>query len=138
MAGGESPLYAHHFHLAQVTGFSPGDPLIQPQTCAHLKRAALAVLIEEEKKMDRLHQVRAFAQQSFALADGFPHQVEFAMFKVAQTAVDDASGSAGYTRAEVVLLNQQGALAGAGTLARDRDSIDPSTNDYYMKVLAFE
>ena len=88
--------------------------------------------------MDRLHQVRAFAQQSFALADGFPHQVEFAMFKVAQTAVDDASGSAGYTRAEVVLLNQQGALAGAGTLARNGDSIDPSTDDHDVKVLAFE
>src|ERR1700751_3750590 len=137
MAAVESPLYAHYFHLAQITALSPGDALIQPQACAHLQGAASAVLIEQEKKMDGLHQVRAFAQQSFAFADGFPDQIEFAMFQVAQAAVNNAGGSAGPSRAEVVLLNQQGAPSGASALARDRDSIDPSTNDNYMKVLAF-
>ena len=30
MPGVEGPLHAHHFHLAQIAGLSPGDALIQP------------------------------------------------------------------------------------------------------------
>src|SRR5437016_2323767 len=42
-----------------------------------------------------MHQVGALAQELFALPQGLAHQTEFAMFQVAQTAVDDSSRPAG-------------------------------------------
>jgi len=60
------------------------------------------------------------------------------MFEVAQAAVNDPGRAARHPRSEVILFDQQGTLSGTGTLARDGDSIDPSTNDHDVEVLAFE
>jgi hypothetical protein len=60
------------------------------------------------------------------------------MLKVSQAAMDDACRPAGYSRSEIVLLDQQSALAGAGTLARDSHPIDAASDDHHLKVLPFQ
>ncbi len=85
-----------------------------------------------------MHQVRALAEQAFALADGFAYQIEFAVLEVAQAAVNDSSGPAGHARGEIVLFDEQSALSGAGTLARDGYSVDAAADDHHVKVLAFQ
>jgi len=52
--------------------------------------------------------------------------------------MNDAGRPAGNARAEVVLLDEQRALSGAGALARDRHSIDTPADDHHVKVLAFQ
>jgi hypothetical protein len=85
-----------------------------------------------------MYQVRAFAEQAFALAHGFPYQIKFTMLEIAQTTMNDACRPAGHPRGEIVLLDQQSALAGAGALARDSHSIDAAADDHHLKVLAFQ
>ena len=85
-----------------------------------------------------MHQVRAFAEQAFPLADRFAYKIEFAMLEVSQAAVNDARGPASHPRGEIVLFEQKRALSGAGTLARDGDSVDATADDHHMKVLAFQ
>jgi len=60
------------------------------------------------------------------------------MLQVSQAAMDHASGAAGNSGAEVVLLEDQSALAGAGTLARDGDSVDSAADDHHVKMLGFQ
>lgn len=88
--------------------------------------------------MNGMDQMRPLAQQPLALAQGFADQIEFSMFEVAQAAVDDARGAASHTRSEVILLNQQSALTGAGTLTCDGNAIDSPADDYNVEVLAVE
>jgi len=85
-----------------------------------------------------MDQVRAFAEQAFAFAQRFTHQTELSVFEIAQSAVDDARGAAGHTRCEVILLDQQSALARAGTLTRDGNTVDSPADDHNVKVLAVE
>ena len=56
--------------------------------------------------MHWMHQVRAFAQQAISLADRIANQIQFTMLQVTQAAVDDACGTAGDARSEVILLDQ--------------------------------
>ena len=138
MAGVERALDALQFHLTQVGGFLAGDALVEPQSGAHFHGAALAVLVQQKKKVNGMHQVRSFAQQAFALAHRFPYQIEFTVLEVAQAAVNDASRPAGDARGEIVLLDQQSALAGAGALARHGDAVNAAADDHHLKVLAFQ
>jgi hypothetical protein len=82
--------------------------------------------------------MRAFAQQPLALAQGFADQIEFAVFQVAQAAVDDAGGTAGDAAGEVVLLDQQRAFAGTGAFPGDGNSVDAAADHDEVEVLAVE
>jgi hypothetical protein len=85
-----------------------------------------------------MHQVRSFPEQSFPLVQRFPYQAQFAVLQVAQSAVNDARGSAGHATSEIVLFHQQGALSRPGTLPRHGHSVD-STSDYYdVETLAVQ
>jgi hypothetical protein len=112
--------------------------LIEPETGAHLQGTALAVLVQQEEKVYGMHQVRAFAEQALALVNRFAYQIKFAMLEVSQAAVNDAGGPASNARGKIVLFDEQSALSGAGTLARDGHSIDAAADDHHMKVLAFQ
>ena len=46
------------------------------------------------------------------------------MLQVTQSAVDDARGTAGYSGGEIILLDQQGVLAGACALPRYGYAVD--------------
>ena len=60
------------------------------------------------------------------------------MLKVTQPAVDDASGTAGYSRGEIILLDQQRVLARASALPRHSYAVDAPANHHHLKVLAFD
>ncbi len=88
--------------------------------------------------MHGVDQVRAFAEQTLALAHRLADQVEFAVFEVAQAAVNDPGRTAGDARGKIVLLDQESALSGARTLACDSHAIDATADHNYVKVLAFQ
>src|ERR1051326_97110 len=79
--------------------------------------------------------MRQLSQQTFALAQRFAYQPEFAVLQVPQPAVDNTRGAAGGAAREVVLLNQQDALAPASALTRDCDAVDAAANDQNVKDL---
>jgi hypothetical protein len=85
-----------------------------------------------------MHEVRFFPKQLFPLAERFPNQTYFTVLQITQAAVNDARGAAGYSRSEVILLDQQGMFARAGALPRYSDAIDAAANHHYLKVLAFQ
>ena len=138
MAGVEGTLHALQFHLAEVVRFFSGEALVEPQSGAHFHGAALAGLVQQKKKLNGMDQVRALAQQAFPFANRFPNQIDFAVLQVAQAAVNDAGGAAGDAGGEIVLLDQQGAFAGAGAFARHGDAVDAAADDHHLKVLAFQ
>src|ERR1700722_15102007 len=88
--------------------------------------------------MKRMNEVRSLAQKAFALAQGFADEIDFAVLEIAQTAVDDARGTAGDAGGEVVLLDQKSALAGAGAFAGDRDSVNAAADHDHVEVLAVD
>ena len=60
------------------------------------------------------------------------------MLQVAQAAVNDARGAAGYAAGKIVLLDQQRVLSRARALARHCHAIDAAANHHYVKALAFQ
>ena len=85
-----------------------------------------------------MHEMRAFAQQSFTLAKRFANQTQLAVLKVAQSPVDDARGTAGDSGSEIILLDQQSCLARAGALPRHRHAMNAPADHHHVKVAAFE
>ncbi len=75
-----------------------------------------------------MDEVRALADQPLAFAKRFADEADLAILEVTKAAVDDAGGTAGGTGSEVVLLEQENATACAGTLPRDRNSIDSAAD----------
>jgi hypothetical protein len=138
MAGIESALDADHFHLARLVRFLSRKLLVEPESGAHFHRAALAVLVEQEQEVNRMDEMRALAEQAFALANRFADQVELSMFKISKAAMDDAGGAAGNSRSEIVLFDEQGAFSGAGTLPGYGNAIDPAPNDHHVEMLAIQ
>jgi len=60
------------------------------------------------------------------------------VLQIAQAAVNDSGRAAGHAGGKVVLFDQQGAFAGAGTFARYGDSVDTAANDDDLEVLGFQ
>jgi hypothetical protein len=60
------------------------------------------------------------------------------VFQVTQAAVDYPRGTAGYSRGEIILFDQQRMLAGARALPRYGDTVDAPADYHHLKVLAFE
>src|SRR5512143_1569358 len=110
---------------------------VEPQSEAHFQRATPSGR-ERQQKTHRAHEVRLAAQQALALAQRFPHQRQLAMLQVAQTAVNDSSGSAGGAGSEVALLDQERTAAAGGALARDRHAVDSAADDGDIETLAVQ
>ena len=85
-----------------------------------------------------MYQVRALAEQAITLAHRLADEAQFAMFQVTQAAMNNARGAAGNPGGEIILLDQQSALAGAGALPRHRDAIDAAPDDDNLESLAFQ
>jgi hypothetical protein len=66
-------------------------------------------------------EMRKIAKQKLTLAEDVAGQADVAGFESAEAAVEAERAAAG-AGGEIVLLNQQGALAGAGTFAGDGDA----------------
>ena len=90
---------------------------------------------QRQQKLQRTDQMRRLCQQSLTFAQRLPHQPDFAMFKVAQSAVDDSRGPAGSAGGKIVLLNQQHALAPLRTLARNGNAINAAADHQNVKDL---
>src|SRR5438270_5795757 len=82
--------------------------------------------------------MRMRPQQAFPFAQRLPHQPKFGMLQIAQSAMDDAAGAAGRSRAKIALLHQQGASARTSTLQRDGNAVDAATNDRHIETVAVE
>ena len=139
MAGVESAFEPLHFHLACVFAarFSC-HALVEPQSGAHLQGAALARLIQEQQKLHGMHEVRSLPEQSFPLVQRFPYQAQFAVFEVAQSAVNDARGTAGHSGGKIILLNQQRVLASASALPRHGYAINAPAYHHHLEVLVVQ
>src|ERR1700704_2993097 len=74
-------------------------------------------------------------QQAFALTQRFPHQANFAMFQITQTAVNNPRGPAGGAGRKIILLHQKCSLAPVRALPRNGDSIDSAANHQNVKFL---
>ena len=79
--------------------------------------------------------MRRVRQQAFAFAQRLAHQPDLSMFQITQSAVNDASGSAGGAGREIVLLNQQRALAPLRTLPSNSDAVDAAADYQNVKSL---
>src|ERR1700722_4340311 len=138
VAGIEGAVHALQFEFANVACLLARNPLVEPQAGPNFHRAALALLVEQKEKMNRMDQMRTLAQQNFALANRFADKVEFAVFEITNPAVDNAGRAAGNSRGEVVLFDKQRALAGPGALTGNGDAIDAAADDHHLKMLRFQ
>ena len=139
LAGIERALDSLQLHFAELRGrLAAGHFPIEPEAGSNFHGAASAVLIQQENEVKRMHEVRTLAEKAFALAQRFADEIDFAMLEVAQTAVDDAGGTAGDAGGEVILLDEQGTLAGTGAFPGDRDSVDSAADDDHVEVLAID
>jgi len=82
--------------------------------------------------------MRLFFQEEFTFAQRLADEADFSMLKITKSAMDDAGGAAGGSGREVVLFDQQDALAVAGTLPRDGRSVDTAANNDDVEVPAVE
>jgi hypothetical protein len=121
-----------------VSGTRGSEAAIKPQPETDLKRAALRLRTEREEEIDGADQVRLLLQQVAALAHRLTHQADLTMFQVAQTTMNEASGTAGGTGGKVMLLQQQRGSAGAGALARDRNPIDAAADNGNVEALSVQ
>lgn len=137
MSSVERALHARELHFARIASFASGQSLIEPKPGAHLHRAALTLLVQQKEKLNRMDEVRSFAEKALSLSHRLPNEADFSMLQVTQPAVDDASGAAGHAGREIILLDQQSALSGEGAFARNRDPIDPAANNDDVEMLSF-
>jgi len=85
-----------------------------------------------------MNQMGTFPKKALALADGLLYEAELGVFQIAKSTVNDASGTAGNPGAEIVLFEQQNALAGTGTLSCHGHAVDAASDDHHMEVLPFQ
>jgi hypothetical protein len=52
--------------------------------------------------------------------------------------MDDARGTAGYSRSKIILFDQKRVLSRASALPRHRHAVDAPANHHHLKVLAFQ
>ena len=100
---------------------SAGKP---PQRCAHRHGTPSALVAQGQQKVRGMRQVWLLAQQALALAYRLARESQVAALERAQAA-QHAAGAAGASSREVLLLDQQGALAGARACARDGPPMTP-------------
>jgi hypothetical protein len=82
--------------------------------------------------------MRFFVQQALSLAQRFTHQADFAVFQVAQPAVDDPGGTTRCTGGEVMLLGDQDRLTGASAFTRNGRPIDAAADHNNFELFSVE
>ena len=78
--------------------------------------------------------MRRRAQQHFAFAQRLAHQAEFAVFEIAQAAMNELRRRRRGAGGEIVLLDQNDAEAAAGGVARDAGAVDAAADDGEIEV----
>ena len=73
--------------------------------------------------------MRGHAEQAFALNQGFAHEPEFIVFKVAQAAVNELCAGRRRVAGKILCLNQKHRKPAPGGIARDPSAVDPAAND---------
>ena len=124
-----------------------GDPVVEHQADLDRQRAAAGRTARQAEEADRPvhhsgeqrvdrdrgrqrpYHMRRVGQQRVALAQRFPHQLELAVFQVAQPAMDHARRRGAAARAEVVALDQQHAQALQRQFAVHADAVDAAAHD---------
>jgi hypothetical protein len=93
------------------------------------------LIVNQEQKMERIHQVSPLAQQALPLAQGLPHQAELPVLQIAQATMDDSGGAAGGARSEIVLFHQQRAFAGSRTFSGHGNAVNTTADYRHMEML---
>src|SRR5690606_9476473 len=82
-----------------------------------------------QNEAQRPRDVRRDAQQNLALDQRLAHQSEFAVFEIAQPAVDQLARRRGGVVGEIVLFAQHDLEAAAGGVAGDAGAVDAAADD---------
>ena len=112
----------------------------QPSAVEHRRESA----VEGDQKGLRNHQARGHPQQRGALAQSFPHQVEFEVFQIPQAAVNQMRVAGTGAAGKMAPLDQADPEAGAGCfraqreVARDTRAVDPASQNEHVKRRALE
>jgi hypothetical protein len=106
----------------------PRHVVIQEQAGAHHPGRTLAGVVRHHKSQ-RTDNVRCGAQQDFALLQCLPHQREFVILQVTQTAVNQlGAGRRGVLR-QIVLFAKNHFQSTPHRIAGNADAVDAATND---------
>jgi hypothetical protein len=93
--------------------------------------------IDGQNKAQRSNQVWSFADKSIAFLKRFAHQSDFRILQIAKAAMNNACRSTGSAGSEIILFKQQDAVAGAGTLTRNGDTVDAAADHDDLEALSF-
>ena len=84
--------------------------------------------VERHDQAHWLDQVRGYAKEQFALAEGFAHERNVAVLEITQTTVNQSTRPGRDSVAEVFLLNQSHLEAALGCVAHDAETVDSRTD----------
>ena len=82
-----------------------------------------------------MNQVRGILPHQAALLQGLHHQRHVALFQIADTAVDQLSGTAGSALAEIVLLNQGYVVTAGSGVDGHANSCGAAADDHHVPGL---
>src|SRR5579864_7314371 len=129
------------FKSTSTVGGNPGragPAMVKPKPGADGDGAAHewpSLMTEREQKLHGTDQIRIATEQPVALAQRLPHQGDFAVFQIAQPAVNNAGRAAAGAGSKIILLHHGHFFAAAGTLPRNGDPVDTSADDQDIKAL---
>ncbi|MCY1398690.1 hypothetical protein D9M71_137260 [compost metagenome] len=92
----------------------------------HPRRAQVRLVRQDEAH--RPDDVRRLVQQDFALGEGFAHQAQFAVFQIAQAAVDQLAAGGRGMAGEVVLFAKEHGKPAPGGIRRDAHAVDAAAD----------
>ncbi|MNO76254.1 hypothetical protein D3C76_673250 [compost metagenome] len=107
--------------------FPPAQMVIKEQPGADQPgRAQMRAVRQDEAQ--RADDMRRLAQQDLTLGEGLAHQAEFAVFQIAQAAVDQLAAGGGGMAGKVVLFAKEHGQPAPGSIRRDADAIDATAD----------
>ena len=113
--------------------FAPADPVIKEQAEPQQQGRAPR-RIDRQHEAQRPNKVRRRPQQHFALGERCAHQAKFAVFQIAQAAVDQLRGRRRGGGRQVVLLQEHDPQTASGRIARDAGPIDAAADDRQVEI----
>src|SRR5579862_879349 len=124
-----------------AVGFNPGPSgpaMVEPEAGADGHGAAHegpGLMAEREQEFHGPDEIGITAKQPFAFAQGFSHQPDFAVFQIAQSAMDNTGGTTGGAGGKIILLRHGNFFAVASAFPRYGDAVDTSADDQDIKAL---